>query len=289
MLWCYIENKGRIHLKKLNPKTIYKILDGIQVSEKASGERIRNAVFKMLKSILNKGYKWGYIDDNPCNRLDTPKYKAKEKETLHPDNLNKIIVLLGNEELKHQACFYFGFLCGLRRQEIIGLTWDNIDFENKSFRITQGAIRVKGEKTKTKGTKTAKSIRTLHLPDILYNILKKMKSEQKERRLRLGDRWKGQDWIFTQWDGSIMAVDTPSKWWYKFRDKNNLGNVTFHGLRHTAATFMLKNNIPVPTVSAVLGHASITTTLNTYAHVIEDTKEEAITSMENMVLGQNKS
>lgn len=85
-----------------------------------------------------------------------------------------------------------------------------------------------------------------------------------------------------------MAINTPSKWWYKFRDKNKLGNVPFHGLRHTAATFMLKNNIPVPTISAVLGLASITTTLNTYVHVVEDTKKEAITSMENMILGQNK-
>ena len=73
-----------------------------------------------------------------------------------------------------------------------------------------------------------------------------------------------------------MSLQTPSHWWKEFADKIGVTDVTFHGLRHTAASYMIKNNVPITTVSGVLGHANTTTTLNIYSHMIEDTKKGAI-------------
>ena len=86
-----------------------------------------------------------------------------------------------------------------------------------------------------------------------------------------------------------MHISTPSHWWKSFCDKLGMQGITFHSLRHTAATFMIKSNVPISTVSAVLGHANITTTLNTYTHVIEDTKQEAIQVLDNIFgIGQQE-
>ena len=82
-----------------------------------------------------------------------------------------------------------------------------------------------------------------------------------------------------------MCLSTPSHWWKDFAKNNGIEDVTFHGLRHTAATYMIKSNVPISTVSGVLGHAQISTTLNTYTHVIEDTKKAAINIMSDIVLG----
>ena len=82
-----------------------------------------------------------------------------------------------------------------------------------------------------------------------------------------------------------MCLATPSHWWSDFAKKCGIEGVTFHGLRHTAATYMIKNNVPISTVSGVLGHAQISTTLNTYTHVIEDTKKSAINIMADVISG----
>lgn len=76
-----------------------------------------------------------------------------------------------------------------------------------------------------------------------------------------------------------MHLQTPSHWWSEFSKKNGIERVTFHDLRHTAASYMIKNNVPITTVSGVLGHANTSTTVNIYSHMLEDTKKDAIDVM----------
>lgn len=270
-LWKgYICDKGRAKLSALTPKSIYAIIDPI---DKA---RTKNAVFKMLKSMFAKAVKWGYMTSNPCDKVETPQYKAKEKQALSERDISLVMEHVGAEELKYQAIFYFAALCGLRRQEILGLTWNDIDFKKSLFSIHRAATEVRGAGTTTKAPKTEKSARTLFLPVPLKEILIKCKKEQTQQKQIMGDKWQAGEWIFTQKDGKIMSLQTPSHWWKEFADKIGINDVTFHGLRHTAASYMIKNNVPITTVSGVLGHANTATTLNIYSHMIEDTKKGAI-------------
>ena len=270
-LWKgYIADKGRVKLAAITPKSVYSILDRIDKP------RTKNAVYKMLKAMFNKAQKWGYMSANPCSRVDTPQYKADEKQPLSEDEIALVIQHIGAEETKYQAIFYFAALCGLRRQEILGLQWTDIDFENNRFYIRRAAVEVRGNGTSTKAPKTEKSARLLFLPEPLKQSLILHKDEQEEQKRVLGDKWQGGDWIFTQWNGTIMSLQTPSHWWKEFTDKIGITGVTFHGLRHTAASYMIKNHVPITTVSGVLGHANTTTTLNIYSHMIEDTKKGAI-------------
>ena len=270
-LWRgYIADKGRVKLTAITPKSIYSILDRIDKP------RTKNAVYKMLNTMFNKAIKWGYMSGNPCSRIEAPQYKSKEKQPLSGDEIALVMQNIGAEETKYQAIFYFAALCGLRRQEILGLQWPDIDFENNCFCIRRAAVEVKGHGTTTKTPKTEKSARTLFLPEPLKLSLMQHKDEQEQQKRVLGDKWQGGDWIFTQWNGALMSLQTPSHWWKEFADKIGVTDVTFHGLRHTAASYMIKNNVPITTVSGVLGHANTTTTLNIYSHMMEDTKKSAI-------------
>ena len=276
-LWeRYLKPSGKLKLKTANAKNIHRILCGIE------GERTRNAAYKMLKAMFNKAIKWGYMQYNPCDQIDTPKYKPKEKKTLSEDDIHTVMAAIQQEELKFQAIFYFAAMCGMRKQEVIGLKWSDIDFKEKSFTIRRAATTLHNIGTVSKETKTEKSNRTLYLPDGLDIILLKHMNQQNEQKHKCGDKWIDEDWIFTQWNGALMDLNTPSHWWHDFALRNGIEGVTFHGLRHTAATFMIKNNVPISTVSGVLGHAQISTTLNTYTHVIEDTKRTAIAVMSDV-------
>ena len=257
--------------------------------ESTEGTRNKNALFKMLKAMLNKGVRWGFIDTNPCNKMDTPKYKAPEKKALTTEELQLLTNEIKNEPLKYQAIFYFAVVCSLRRQAIVGLKWSDLDFSSASFKVNRAAVQLSGIGTVPDTPKTEKSKVTLHIPDVLKDILLKLQREQLIERMQWGNKWIDENWIFTQNGGKMMCLATPSHWWRKFASKHGINDVTFHGLRHTAATHMIKNNIPISTVSGILGHANITTTLNTYTHVIEDTKKTAIDIMADVVTGKNTS
>ncbi len=277
-LWDkHISHAKQIKLEILSPAHIHKIIEG------AESGRVKNAVYKMLKAVLNKAVKWGFVLSNPCDRIDTPHYKAVEKGTLTEEQMQAIADKIKLEDAKYQALFYFAVLCGMRRQEIVGLKWSEIDFKENRFKINRAASHLTGKGTVATATKTEKSVRVLFLPEILKSILFRLNGEQNRLKFVYGDKWINEDWIFTQQNGHIMHIQTPTHWWCEFAKANNISGVTFHGLRHTAATYMIKNNVPISTVSGVLGHANITTTLNTYTHVVEDTKKSAINIMADML------
>lgn len=258
------------------------------VIDTADGNRTRHAIYKMFSAMFNKAVKWGYMETNPCVRLDAPQYSAPEKKFLQENEIRIACDNIGQEDLKYQAIFYFALLCSMRRQIIVPLKWSDIDFARNEFTIRRAAKLVSGKGTVVGEPKTKKSKQTLFLPEILKHTLLKLRNQQSRMRKLYGDKWIDEDWVFTQNDGSLMHLQTPSHWWREFSDKHGITNITdisFHGLRHTAATHMIKNNVPISTVSGVLGHANISTTLNTYTHVIEDTKKGAINIMADIVAG----
>ena len=96
-------------------------------------------------------------------------------------------------------------------------------------------------------------------------------------RIKLGDLYTNKNLLFTKYDGTCMGITTPTQWWKKFAHNNEITpGVTFHSLRHSAASMMINAGTDVATVSRTLGHSNISTTLNIYTHLIEDSKKKAI-------------
>ena len=288
-LWkWYLQDKGEIKLKSITPRHIYKMLEDVK-GKRMTTECARQGVYKTLRAILSKGVLWGYLPSNPCDRVTPPKYRPKEKEVYNQETLFRMFELLAHEELKYQAIVYFAVLCGLRKQEIVGLKWEDIDFTANCFCVQRAATRIVGMGTIASETKNQSSVRKIALPSVLSVTLRKYYKEQTENRLKAGNKWRDEGWVFTQWDGAIMDIDTPSQWWAKFIARNDLPHTTFHCLRHTAATYLIKSGVDVSTVSGILGHAQKSTTLNIYSHVIEDAKEQAIHALESAIVPNNRA
>ncbi len=279
-LWKnHVSQFGKCKLCDLSPVICNKIVN-------ESTGRTAQGVYKMLKAMCEKGVSWGYLTTNFFALIDAPKYEKSEKLVFNEQQLHAISFFIAKEDLKYQIIYYFAILCGLRRQEIVALQWGDIDFEKNCFYVRRAAEVRPGEGTTIKETKSAAGNRRLHLPNALRSLLLRYRVKYNAHAVKMGTLWKDTDFIFTQMYGNIMHVHTPSSWWADFIKRHKcLPKVTFHGLRHTAATMMLKNGIPVTVVSGVLGHAQTSTTLNVYAHVIESWDTEAISSMEKLCNG----
>lgn len=166
--------------------------------------------------------------------------------------------------------------------ELIGLTWDAIDWKNNQIIITQNTIYVH-KKIYTKDPKTETSKRTIDIPSNVIKLLKKHKIQQSIEKMKLGDLWEDNNRILTQWNGKIMHPDSISQWWKKFQRKIGIPEekvISLHKLRHTFATLLLANKeTDIKTVSELLGHSDIGTT-NIYVHALETSKRGAAETLQ---------
>lgn len=275
-----LKNFHKLKSDKIDISNINKILSDLNEGKE------KQSVFKFLKTVINKNIAWGYFkNNNPCNFINTPKYKPEEKKILSSEDILTINNSLIYEPLKYQCIFYFACLLGMRRQEILALKWNDVNFNNKTVSISKALTLSHGRSEKKcliKSTKTEQSERVLFLPDFFIELLKRYKKEQNIEILKLGSLYNNQHFIFSQLNGDVMNLHTPTNWWRKFVKKNNLNHVTFHGLRHSCCSLMLNNNVDISTISKTLGHANVSTTLNIYSHMLEDSKKNAINSVANV-------
>lgn len=272
---------GKSKLKTFSPKMVRDILSGFE-----SSSRLRKGIYGMLNAMFSKATKWEYMVENPCNKVDVPKYKAPEKKPYTDEELIFILQTISDVELCFQAIFYFAVVCGLRRGEIVGLKWEDINFEANYFDVCRSTSNKKGEGTVPGDTKNFSSQRRLELPGILVPILKGIRAEQNEKKLKLGDHWIDEGWVFTRWNGQIMGQNRPDRWLAKMREKYpKWPRKDLHTLRHTAITDMILDGVPLSIVSKTGGHAQQSTTLNIYSHVINRVQKQGVQAQEDHING----
>ena len=173
---------------------------------------------------------------------------------------------------------------GLRRSEVCGLEWKDIDFKTGVCSIERTSqYRNKNTGVYTSTPKTKSSRRCLQLPHELLSELNKLKVENNSLRVKCGDQWVENDRLFIQWNGEPMYPNTPYYWLQKFCEKENLPFKGLHAFRHSFATQAIMNaKVDVKTVSAILGHAQTSTTLEIYAHAFQQANAQALESVANL-------
>lgn len=249
-------------------------------SEEAHGNTLdSNTVrgyHRVISSILTKAVKWGYIPFNPAVNAELPKLDMKEAACLDEADARRLLELLQDEPIKYRAAITFDLLSGLRRGELLGLRWSDIDFTNETVTVVQTSGYASGKGIYTDTPKNKTSARPLKLSRSAFLILREYQDWQEGQRRLCGDRWQDKDRrVFTNDEGAPLHPDTLSKWFREFTKKNGFPGVHVHSLRHTYASLMIADGTPLVVVSRRLGHAQVSTTSNIYAHVIASADEKA--------------
>ena len=174
----------------------------------------------------------------------------------------------------------------LRRGEVCGLRWQDINFEDNTLSVNINSIYA-GKKfgTKSKKPKTESSIRTISMPDMLVNILKEYKIEWDKQKEMHGDLWQETDRLFLQFNGKPMNPHTLSQWVTDFENVHGFKHIPCHSLRHTAITLQILANIPLKVVSERAGHSNEKITLEIYTHTLKSQDKQASLIYNNFLCG----
>lgn len=236
---------------------------------------------RTLSSILGRAVKWGYIQINPADAAEKPSLGPHEAPYLEEADARRLLELLQAEPIRWRAIITFDLLSGLRRQEFLGLRWQDVDLDQHTITIKQTSNYLPGKGVYVSTTKTASSARPLLISAAAVMMLLEYQRWQDEQRAQLGDAWEDHDGrVFTTDTGAPIFPDSVTQWFSKFIARSGMPKVTVHSLRHTYASLMIADGVPLVVVSKQLGHAQTSTTANIYAHAIASAQAKAMQTLD---------
>ena len=237
----------------------------------------------VLRSMLTMAYKMYYMDDDIglSRRLTFPKERYQEVDVFTIEETKAILAAAKTEPINIRLLIELALFTGMRRGEIVGLKWSDINLDKQCLSVKRSIYKPKGEKSIEKEPKSHSGFRTIAIPNRLCKTLAEYKAWQEHHSLSL-DTWQNLEYVFTDDIGSVMNPQTPTKQFSHFLARHNIRHLKFHCLRHTSATILLANGCDIKTVSARLGHSSIETT-DIYVHLLEDVDKKAIITFDNLL------
>ena len=240
----------------------------------------------LLHRILEHAMKWQLIPRNPADAVTPPKVRYTEMRTLDESQIGTVLEAARNTP--YYICFYLALYTGLRRSELLALRWQDIDLLMAEISISRSMHRLLSRETVFRGTKTAKSSRSVALSPSTCVVLRQHLDDEMALCTRLGIPFTDDRLIFCRWDGKPMIPYTISQAWRRLTRRLGIPNVRFHDLRHTSATMLLKAGVHPKIVQERLGHSSISITLDTYSHVTRGMQRQAAEAL-GRILGQKNS
>ena len=289
------------YISKIKPTDIMKFYDllekdtqlvrkqgnnGAKTKKPLSGKTILEH-HRLLRAMLHKAVYWQLIVANPAERVQPPKAR-KPKRRSYDDEQTKILLenleLLPNEDTKYKVAIILTVFTGVRLGELMGLEWQDVDFKNGIISINRSSQYLADMGVFTKVPKTESSIREIAIPEFIISLLEEYKLWYEEQKSIYGELWANSDRLFVQADGKPMHPSTISKWFVKYVGQIGLPVINFHGLRHTNASLLVAQNIDIAVISARLGHAQISTTLDFYVHPLLSHNRKAGYALENLLL-----
>ena len=292
---------GHFYINKIKPTDIMKFYDllekdtqlvrkkgnnGSKTKKPLSGKTILEH-HRLLRAMLHKAVYWQLIVTNPAERVQPPKARKPRRKS-YDDEQTKILLenleLLPNEDTKYKIAIILTVFTGVRLGELMGLEWQDVDFKNGIISINRSSQYLADMGVFTKVPKTESSIREIAIPEFIISLLEEYKLWYEEQKSIYGELWTNSDRLFVQADGKPMHPSTISKWFVKYVGQIGLPVINFHGLRHTNASLLVAQNIDIAVISARLGHAQISTTLDFYVHPLLSHNRKAGYALENLLL-----
>ena len=279
---------GSIELQKIRPDHIQSLFNAMSRGSAKKKPLAPWTVIKtknVLSGALEQAIRNQIIPYNPAKAAVPPKLEVKDIRVLTESEQKTFMEAVNGHRL--EALYKLALATGMRRGEILAVTWDCVDWKNKNISVKGSVSRIKDPDTGTTEMryaepKTKSGRRQVPILANMIPVLQEHKKRQEAEKSDAGSAWNPKDLVFCSNVGTYIEPRRVCTTMDKITDAAELPRFTFHSLRHTFATRMLEANVPAKVVQDILGHADVTLTLNTYSHVIGSTAHEQIAKIDNL-------
>jgi integrase len=257
---------GTIPLDELAPEDVVAMMRALE--RRDLSPTTQKKARTILRRSLTIAQRWGKVTSNAAALTDPPKNAGESKidDALDSDQAAKVLEAARGDRLEALAVLVLAV--GVRQGEALDLGWSDIDLDAGTMNV--------------EGTKSAASDRAVALPPFVVDGLRRHRTRQLEERLA-APLWGDPELVFTTTIGTRIHRRNVLRWWHSLTIRAGVGRRRFPASRHTAATLMLNNGVPLEVVSATLGHAGLAITADVYAKVRPELQRKAADAMENLL------
>ena len=270
---------GGTRLSKLTPLHVQSLYSSLERDGKSA--RLRQLVHSTLRNALGQALRWGLIGRNPCDAVEKPRASRPTMRVLDAKEVAALLKAARGDRL--EALYILALSTGLRRGELFGLRWEDVDFEARALLVRRTLVELNG-KLDVSEPKTAKGRRRVDLPDAAVSALRAHR-----KRMLADEDCAASMWIFCDSDGGpLRGSNVARRSFAPLLTAAKLPHIRFHDLRHTAATLLLAAGVHPKVVQERLGHAQIGMTLDVYSHSLPTMQRDAADKLNNVFHHQRR-
>jgi integrase len=273
-----IPHVGRVRLSKLNPQHVQSMLR--ELEDAGLSPRTRRYARAVLRSALSHAEKWELVPRNAAALVDSPRLDGPcIDDALDVAQARRLLDAADRHRLA--ALVTVALALGLRRGEGLALQWADVDFERSTITVNGTLKRQRGVGLVVDTPKTVNGRRTIALPTICVRSLREHKLRQAREHLAAGPHWSDTGFVFVTPIGTPIDPRNLTREFHKICGNAGLPRLRFHALRHSAATIMLAQGVPLEVISKTLGHGGYAITADIYAKVRDDLQRTAATAIDD--------
>ncbi len=274
---------GHIPLQKITVLDIENLLIALKNKRNKNNKPLADGTIKKIFNLVQTSFKSALrkelIKKNPFDLLDNGSKPKVSKPKVDYWTVDEVKTFFSKLEHRQKIMFVLAIHTGMRRGEILGLRWRDIDFKTRQIRISKSLSAKQGLKDRVK---TTSGYRSITVSPLVAKELKQHKAVINQEQLASKD-YQDNDLVVCQEDGQPVSISNFPKFWRRIVNNTGMRYIRFHDLRHTCASLLLSAGIHPKIVQELLGHKSIKVTLDKYSHMMPNMQEDAAKAMEKML------
>lgn len=270
----------------LRPQAIQSLYGRLQRDGRADGTGGLSAksvlrYHQVLHAALHHAVRWQVLARNPADAVQPPRAARRELTTIGAADVSRLLSAADDTPIGSLA--RMAVMTGMRRGELLGLRWRDLDLDAGMAHVQQTAQRISGEGWVFRQPETRLSRRAIALSPATVRLVRRHRRQQVAERLLAGPAYQDRDLVFASAVGTPLEPGTIARTWTRVLAAAGVGHVRWHDLRHAHATLMLSAGVHPKVVSERLGHASVGITLDTYSHVLPGLQVAAAAQLDTLV------
>ena len=269
---------GHVPLQKLTPQQV-QALYAQKMKDGLTPGSVRN-IHTVLHKALENAVRWGLVARNVCDAVSPPRTAKREIQPLTREQAQQLLEAARGHRL--EVLLLLAIATGARRGELIGLRWSDVSFEEGCIHIRRTVSRVTGFGLVESEPKTTKGQRKIILPQFALDALKQQHVQQAEDRLKAGAAWKDKGLVFSNPLGDFIDPNSIPQKFYTLLAEIGLPRLHFHDLRHSTASILLSMGVHPKIVQEILGHSTMSITVDIYSHSLPSMQREAMQKLNDL-------